>query len=142
MRRPLPLVLAAGLLAVPLAAGPVPAHAAQAQPVSHGLRLVMVDLEGCGFCAAFRREVMPGYADRPEGRAAPLAVVQIDGPWPDGIALAGRPRVTPTFILLRDGIEQARVEGYAGPDRFWPDLRAMLATAAQTATPTATEALP
>ena len=136
MRRPLPLVLAAGLMAVPLAAaGPVlPAHAAQAQPVSHGLRLVMVDLKGCGFCAAFRREVMSGYADRPEGRAAPLAVVQIDGPWPDGIALAGRPRVTPTFILLRDGIEQARIEGYAGPDRFWPDLRAMLATA--------TEALP
>lgn len=136
MRCPLPPVLVAGLLAVSLAtAGPVPpALAAQTEAVSHGLRLVMVDLKGCGFCAAFRREVLPGYASRPEGRAAPLAELQIDGPWPDGIALAGRPRVTPTFILLHDGIEQARVEGYAGPDRFWPEFRAMLATA--------TEALP
>lgn len=128
MRARLPLAVAAGLLAVPpVAMMPAPALAAQVQPVAQGVRLVMVDLKGCGFCAAFKREVLPGYDASREGHAAPLAIVAIDGPWPDGIALAGRPRVTPTFILLRDGIEQARIEGYAGAATFWPDLRAMLA---------------
>lgn len=118
MRLRLPLALVAGLMAaLPVAAA----------PVAQGQRLVMVDLEGCAFCAAFRREVMPGYAATPEGRAAPLAVVPFDGPWPDGIALAGRPRVTPTFILLRDGVEQARIEGYADARAFRARLRAVLA---------------
>ena len=135
------LALAAGLLAVSLAspglvvaasAPAAPAGATQAAPIHHGLRLVMVDLKGCTFCAAFRREVMPAYSARPEGRRAPLAIVPIDGPWPDGIALAARPRVTPTFILLRNGVEQARIEGYASPDSFWPALRSMLNTATET----------
>lgn len=128
MRMRLPLILAAGLMAAPLAVPlPVPAQAARTEAVTQGLRLVMVDLKGCGFCAAFKREVLPGYATRAEGRAAPLSVIEIDGPWPDGIVLDGRPRVTPTFILLRGGIEQSRIEGYAGPDSFWPGLRDMLA---------------
>lgn len=131
MRNSLSFALAAGLLAMPLAL-PLPAPAAQPAvrqdaAITQGLRLVMVDLKGCGFCAAFKREVLPVYDSRREGRAAPLSVVAIDGPWPDGIALAGRPRVTPTFILLRDGMEQARIEGYAGADSFWPGLRRLLA---------------
>lgn len=133
MRKSLPFVLVAGLLAAPLAL-PLPAPAAQPSlqqggAITQGLRLVMVDLKGCGFCAAFKREVLPVYDGTREGQAAPLSIVEIDGPWPDGIALAGRPRVTPTFILLRDGMEQARIEGYAGADSFWPGLRRMLANA-------------
>lgn len=125
MRHSLPIVLATLLVATtPL---PLPSQAqAVTQGVTQGVRLVMVDLKGCGFCAAFKREVLPTYAASREGHAAPLSIVQIDGPWPDGIALAGRPRVTPTFILLRAGIEQARIEGYASPATFWPGLRGML----------------
>ncbi len=130
MRPSLPFALAAGLLAA-LPVASVPVLAGQVQPVTQGLRLVMVDLKGCGFCAAFKREVLPAYGASREGRAAPLSIVEIGGPWPDGIALAGRPRVTPTFILLRDGMEQARIEGYAGAESFWAGLRGVLATEGQ-----------
>lgn len=101
---------------------PIPATA----PVSQGVELVMVDRAGCIYCAAWKAEVMPEYSATAEGRAAPLRIVDIDGPWPDGMALAARPFISPTFILLRGGIEEARLEGYPGEQFFWPLLNRML----------------
>ena len=123
-------------LTAPLLAGlmislsPVPAAAgsATAPLPARGLTLLMVDRPGCPYCLAFRREILPGYADHPEGRAAPLSVIPLDGPWPDGLALARSPYLTPSFILLRDRREVARIEGYPGRRHFWPLLRDMLAS--------------
>ena len=72
-----------------------------------GRALLMVEAPRCPFCAAFRREVLPGYASHPMGRAAPLVSVPIDGPWPDGLALASAPQASPTFILLPKNPENA-----------------------------------
>lgn len=98
----------------------------QAQPV----RLMMVDRKGCIYCAQFEAEIEPGYARSTEGAAAPLFKVDIDGVWPDGIVLDSRPFITPTFILLRDGVEQSRIEGYPGQEFFYPIVSRMLAEAA------------
>lgn len=103
--------------------------ATQAEQVAEGIRLLMVEQKGCIYCEKWRREIMPAYAKTKEGRAAPLAIVQLDGPWPDGITLARKPFVTPTFVLLKDGAEQTRLEGYPGEDFFWPLLSRMLDTA-------------
>ena len=81
----------------------------------------------CPFCAAFRREVLPGYASHPLGRAAPLTAVPIDGPWPDGLALARAPQASPTFILLENRMEIGRFEGYDDPETFWRALGDLLA---------------
>lgn len=97
----------------------------QAEP----LRLLMVEAKGCLYCAAWEREIGPGFAGSAEGRAAPLLVVDIDGPWPDGLALARRPTITPTFVLLRDGAELSRLEGYPGDQFFYPLLAEMLTQA-------------
>ena len=62
-----------------------------------------------------------------EGAAAPLRRIDITEPLPEGITLTGRPPVfTPTFVLLRDGTEAARIEGYAGNEFFWVLLDGML----------------
>ena len=95
------------------------------------LRLLMVDRRDCPASAAWRREIAPGYAGSAEGRAAPLLRVEMDGPWPDGLALARRPVVSPTFVLLAGGLELARIEGYPGADAFHPQLAAMLGRARQ-----------
>lgn len=126
-------VLVAGLPAwtdtgTALPAGPVvsaPGPIGDAD-LKQGLQLVMVDLAGCVFCAKWKREVLPVYARHPEGRAAPVTIIPIGGPWPDGLALAGRPKVTPTFILLDGGLELARIEGYDGAEAFWSALHRML----------------
>lgn len=87
------------------------------------LSLVMVEEEGCGYCRKWHEEVGPGYPLSEEGHAAPL--VRIDRKSND----AGRfPRVvfTPTFILVGEGKELGRINGYPGPDFFWSMLGDML----------------
>lgn len=93
------------------------------------LRLLMVAARGCLSCAAWNREIRPGFAGSAEGRAAPLLIVDIDGPWPDGLALARRPTLTPTFVLLRRGAELSRLESYPGDRSFYPLLAGMLTQA-------------
>lgn len=93
------------------------------------IRLMMVDQEGCIYCEAWNREIGPGYPKSSEGQAAPLLRVDIDGPWPDGIALDRRPTITPTFILLRDGAEISRLEGYPGDQYFYSLIDSMLTEA-------------
>lgn len=111
----------------PAVAGTVPIAATD--PVSKGAELIMVEQRGCWYCARWKAEVMPEYALTAEGRAAPLRMVQLDGPWPDGLALDSRPAITPTFILVEGGREVSRLEGYPGEDHFWPLLARMLAEA-------------
>ncbi|NGQ91600.1 thioredoxin family protein [Rhodobacter sp. HX-7-19] len=98
---------------------------AQAQ----GLQLAMVEQPGCIYCARWHAEVGPEYPLTAEGIAAPLLQLQLREPLPDGVTLRAPPVFTPTFILLRDGTELSRIEGYPGEDFFWPLLAQMIAAA-------------
>lgn len=102
------------------------AFAATSAHAAPELRLMMVRRKGCVYCAAWDREIGPVYASRPEGRVAPVFMVDVEGPYPDGLALDRRPWLSPTFILLRGGQEVTRFEGYPGEDKFFEVLRAML----------------
>ena len=93
------------------------------------LRLLMVEKHGCVYCAAWDRNIGPGYAASEQGQAAPLMRVDIHGPWPNGLALARRPFVTPTFILLDGGSEVGRLEGHLTAAQFYPALSHLLAQA-------------
>jgi hypothetical protein len=89
----------------------------------------MIEQPGCIYCARWDAEVAPEYPATNEGKAAPLRRLQLREPLPPDVVFA-RPAVfTPTFILLSDGVEQDRIEGYPGEDFFWPLLAGMIATA-------------
>ncbi|MDO5611650.1 MAG: SoxS protein [Paracoccus sp. (in: a-proteobacteria)] len=126
----IPLLL--GLM--PVAAGlTVPAQAADSAHridwTAAPMRLMLVERPGCQWCAAWRAEIGPGYAASPQGRAAPLLAVDLDGPFPDGLALDRRAWLTPTFILLHRGQELGRIEGYPGAQHFYPALTGLLSKA-------------
>lgn len=89
------------------------------------LQLVMVEQPGCSWCAAWHRDIGPAYPKTAEGRAAPLRMVDLHALPPD-LDLVSRPRFTPTFILVSDGREISRLEGYPGADFFWPMLERLL----------------
>lgn len=108
-----------------------PAGAASAQALD-GWRLMMVTARGCVYCDRWQAQIGPGHAASASGRAAPLFEVDVDGPFPDGLALARRPRITPSFILLSDRVERGRVEGYVGQDHFYPVLHRMMQQAGLT----------
>lgn len=118
------LILLGGVAAAALL---LPREGRAATPKASGaLRLIMVEQKGCPGCAAFLREIAPHYAE-----AAPdIPLTRVDihaGNWPEGIVIGARPNATPTFLVLRDGIEIDRIFGYAGETRFWQALRAATA---------------
>jgi len=87
--------------------------------------LVMVEQPGCTYCAQWNEEVAPGYAKTGEGQFAPLRRVQLRD-MPEDIDLTRRVVFTPTFLVVEDGRELARLEGYPGAHFFWPLLSDML----------------
>lgn len=93
------------------------------------LQLLMFEQPGCLYCARWNTEVAPAYPLTEEGRAAPLRRLQLRDPVPEDIRLVSPPVFTPTFVLVRDGQEQGRLEGYPGEDFFWPLLDELIDSA-------------
>ncbi len=90
------------------------------------LRLLMVEQTGCAYCRMWDSEIAGIYPKTPEGQLAPLQRYDLHDALPDGVSLKSKPVFTPTFILLRDGVEVNRLEGYPGEDFFWGLLLRML----------------
>ena len=110
-------------LAIVVALLPLPASAQDATD----LTMVMVEQEGCVYCARWDAEAAPAWPETEVGRAAPLRRVDIRA-LPDDLDFDGRPVFTPTFVLVRDGAELGRVEGY-DPEFFWPMVEHLVETA-------------
>ncbi|RBI82772.1 thioredoxin family protein [Rhodosalinus halophilus] len=89
-------------------------------------QLVMIEQPGCAYCAAWMEDVAPEYPLTDEGRFAPLVTVQKRDAPPEGMSFARPVVFTPTFVLVEDGQELARIEGYPGEDFFWGLLARML----------------
>lgn len=91
--------------------------------------LYMVEQPGCIYCARWNAEVGDAYHLTAEGRAAPLKRIELRAPLPEGIDFARKAVFTPTFILVQDGQELDRIEGYPGEDFFYGLLAVMLKNA-------------
>lgn len=88
--------------------------------------LVMVEEAGCIWCARWNKDIAPIYPKTTEGNAAPLRRLDIRADTPDGMTFARRLTYTPTFVLMHNGQELGRIEGYPGEDFFWGLLGQML----------------
>ncbi|GGE56606.1 hypothetical protein GCM10011517_25460 [Actibacterium pelagium] len=90
-----------------------------------GTELVMVEEPGCVYCMRWNTEVGPIYPKTPEGQAAPLRRIDLTESLPADLSFRSRPVFTPTFVLMRDGQEVSRIEGYMGDNLFWGMLGMM-----------------
>ena len=88
-------------------------------------RLVMIEEKGCIWCARWNKEIADIYPKTDEGKTAPLQRMDIHAPRPEGLSFARSLHYTPTFVLIVDGAEVSRIEGYPGEDFFWGLLRQM-----------------
>lgn len=88
--------------------------------------LVMIEEKWCEWCALWDDEIGVVYHKTEEGRRAPLRRVDIHGEEIDTLQLSMRAHYTPTFILMEDGAEVGRIEGYPGEDFFWPMLQSLI----------------
>lgn len=120
-RRAAPVL--AGLLFATLSLLAAPAQARE------GLELLMFNRAGCEWCALWEKEVGVVYDRTDEARQAPLTRTNLFKPAPEGVTLKSGVRFTPTFVLLLDGAELGRIEGYPGEDFFWSMLDRLLENA-------------
>ncbi|MEM1307272.1 MAG: hypothetical protein AAGG99_07085 [Pseudomonadota bacterium] len=99
-------------------------------PKSTARELVVFESRAsCLICAVFRRDVGTPYKKSTHQKLLPLRYIDLAGkrgderrkPHP---GLAAPLTVLPTAVILRDGREVARVEGYTGPKLFLQALRA------------------
>ena len=91
--------------------------------------LVMVEEKGCVWCAQWNDEIAHIYPKTTEGKAAPLRRMDIHAARPDDLTFSQSLNFTPTFVLMVDGQEVSRIEGYPGEDFFWGMLGQMLSDA-------------
>jgi len=105
------LALCLGMVALPAGAEP---------------RLLMLKEAWCDWCIKWEEEIGPVYDRTEEGRRAPLIRADIHEPLPEGITLQRRANFTPTFVLLEDGEEVGRIEGYPGEHFFFGMLGKLL----------------
>lgn len=89
-------------------------------------RLLMLDQAACEWCERWDSEVGVVYTRTAEGRRAPLIRSNIRAPLPDRVVLSRSARFTPTFVLVEDGVEIGRIEGYPGEDFFYGMLQQLL----------------
>ena len=90
------------------------AHAALAET-----KLYMAEEDGCMWCARWHEEIGHIYPKTVEGRAAPLQSYDLQNETLENVNLKTSVHFTPTFILVQDGQEVGRLEGYPGEDFFW-----------------------
>lgn len=86
--------------------------------------LFMAEENGCYWCAKWNEEIAHIYPKTAEGRTAPIQRFDLHSENPD-VEFTQKVRFTPTFILVSDGKEVGRIEGYPGEDFFWGLLEMM-----------------
>lgn len=95
-------------------------------PVQAETILIMFDSEGCSYCELWKQQIGPIYPKTDAAAIAPLMMIDIDAPLPEGIRIVSDPVYTPTFVLVHDGVEIARLAGYPGENFFWGLLDGMI----------------
>ena len=88
-------------------------------PLQADVYLYMAEEEGCFWCQRWDKEIGKIYPKTAEGKAAPLRKFDLHDGAPDGVELKYGVSYTPTFILVENDKELARIEGYPGEDFFW-----------------------
>ena len=90
------------------------------------VNLVMVEEPGCVYCREWQRKIGPVYPKTDEASCAPLEIIDIGSSEIRSFETRYPVRFTPTFLLIEDGAEISRIEGYPGEDFFWGLLGMML----------------
>lgn len=87
--------------------------------------LMMFRLDGCLWCAAWDRDIGPIYGKTDIGRRAPLRMVNIRSNQTE-ISLKIPVVHSPTFVLIDNGREVGRIEGYSSDQFFWGLLEGLM----------------
>lgn len=81
-------------------------------------RLVAFVSSDCAACRRFSSEALSDYWSSATALELPITVIDVPSLGTGGNPLSAPLRALPTFVVMRDGRELARIEGYPGRDRL------------------------
>ena len=92
---------------------------ATTQTAAADSRLIMVTSDQCPYCQAWELDVGSVYDKSSYATTLPLTRVEIGSKMPRGVALQKPVVGTPTFLIIHNGREINRQNGYSGGEMFW-----------------------
>jgi hypothetical protein len=95
-------------------------------PAASAAQLVYVEWMDCGYCKIFNRQMAWAYTSSAIGKKVPLRRLDILRRWPADLKQVNRPSYTPVFILVENGREVGRFDGYTSPQGFKQNLQRLL----------------
>jgi hypothetical protein len=94
-----------------------------------GFELIAFEAPGCNYCPVFRRDVLPSYPATRAGKTAPLRFIDVNEPAAERLQLSSPVTVVPTLVIMRDGVEIGRINGYFGRENMHRMLDTLLPAA-------------
>ena len=82
-------------------------------------RLIMVTSDHCPSCQAWELDVGKVYDKSPYATTLPLTRVEIGSKMPRGVTFQKPVVGTPTFLIIHNGQEIGRQNGYIDGEMFW-----------------------
>ena len=93
--------------------------AASLQTAAADSRLIMVTSDYCPSCQAWELDVGKVYDKSPYATTLPLTRVEIGSKMPRGVTFQKPVVGTPTFLIIHNGQEIGRQNGYIDAEMFW-----------------------
>jgi hypothetical protein len=93
--------------------------AASLQTAAADSRLIMVTSDYCPSCQAWELDVGKVYDKSPYATTLPLTRVEIGSKMPGGVTFQKPVVGTPTFLIIHNGQEIGRQNGYIDAEMFW-----------------------
>lgn len=90
------------------------------------LEVIAVEAPGCGYCNLFRRDVAPAYAASAAAKTAKLRFLDLNDKAIEAIRFAQPISLVPTVVVVKDGVEVARINGYVAPHSFYALIKSVL----------------
>lgn len=119
------VALVAAMLLAPT--GRAARNPGQAQPTAVTQELIVLEAPNCIYCAIFRRDVLPNYQKSKRAAELPIRFLDLNDPAADQLKLSSSVTIVPTVVLMRDGSEAGRIDGYWGPEAFFQSISRMMA---------------
>jgi thioredoxin-like negative regulator of GroEL len=88
--------------------------------------IVVFEVENCTYCSAFRSQILPNYRQTPRSAELPIRFVDVNATGVDKMKLIAPIQMVPTVVMMKNGQEVDRIQGYTGPDMFHQLVTKML----------------
>lgn len=84
--------------------------------------LIVLEVANCTYCDVFRQVVLPRYQRSKRAGELPIRFVDLNDPAADQLRLSSSVTIVPTVVMMREGAEIGRINGYMGPEAFFQSI--------------------